>query len=171
MDTRQSRRLQCQLQCWLADHLREVEAARLRAGEPRQSIHLHFHFYRRLCYFIFGEEGYINANDPFDPDEFPSFGWRADCWREIREEQERQDAIVNTGQPAPSTGGKEPTPINEGQHTYNGADAPGDNGDDRQHTNQGPDEAAEDSYDQGSRLGSEQHSTPEGYDDTSSDLE
>ena len=42
-----------------------------------------------------------------------------------------------------------------------------------QHTNQGPDKAAEDSYDQGSSdgWGSEQHSTPKGYNDTSSDSE
>ena len=85
---------QAQLQRRLADHLREVEAARIRAGEPRRSIRLHFHFDRRIRYFIFGEEGYINANDPFDPDEFPTFGWRVDRWREIREEQERQDALA-----------------------------------------------------------------------------
>ena len=79
MAPRRSRRIQryrhAQLQRRLAEHLREGEAARIRD------------FDRRIRYFIFGEEGYINANDVFDPDEFPTFGWRVDRWREIREEQ------------------------------------------------------------------------------------
>jgi len=110
MAARRSRRLlrqrNAQLQRQLANHLREVEAARLRAGEPRRSIRLQFQADRRWRYFLFGEEGYVNANDPFDPDEFPAYGWRADRWREIREEQERQDALTPRERPARGTNNK-----------------------------------------------------------------
>ena len=82
------------LQRRLAEHLREVEADRVRAGEPRRSIRLHFHFDRRLRYFIFGEEGYINRNDPGD-DEFPRFSWRID---RVREHQEAQAAQAGGNQ-------------------------------------------------------------------------
>ncbi len=135
----------------MANHLREIEAARLRAGEPRRSIRLHFHFDRRLGYFIFGEEGYVNANDPFDPDKFPLYGWRADRWREIREEQERQDTIAPPERPARSTSGREEPPTtNRRQHTHDRADAPGDNKNNGQRENQGPDDEADTPSDQGS---------------------
>jgi hypothetical protein len=79
---RRSRRLQrlehARRQRRLAEHLREVEAARIRASEPRRSIRLHFHYDRAFRYILFGEEGYISPNNPYEGDEFPRFGWQTD---------------------------------------------------------------------------------------------
>jgi hypothetical protein len=77
-----SRRIQCLQQARqqrrLAQHLRDIEAARIRNGEPRRSIRLLFRYDPAFRYIIFGEEGYVNPNDLFEREDFPSFGWRID---------------------------------------------------------------------------------------------
>ena len=66
------------LQRRLAEHLREVEATRIWNGEPRHSIRLQFQYDPTFRYIIFGKEGYVVPNDPFEGEELPSFGWRED---------------------------------------------------------------------------------------------
>jgi hypothetical protein len=73
----------------LAQHLRDVEAERIRAGNPRRSIRLNFHFDRRIRYFIFGEEGYVNRNDQWES-EFPAYGWRVDHSHLLRKQEEQE---------------------------------------------------------------------------------
>jgi hypothetical protein len=79
---RSSRRIQrlqqARQQRRLAQHLRDIEAARIRNGEPRRSIRLLFRYDPAFRYIIFGEEGYVSPNDHFEGEEFPSFGWRID---------------------------------------------------------------------------------------------
>jgi hypothetical protein len=74
---RWSRRLQRlkheQLQLRLAQHLHDVEAARIRVGRRRRSRPRPEH-----RYFIFGEEGYLKKNDPFEGEEFLRLGFRID---------------------------------------------------------------------------------------------
>ncbi len=90
---RRSRQIQCleheRQQRRLAQHLRDVEAERIRAGNPRQSIRLHFHFDRRIRFFIIGEEGYVNQNDLWDS-EFPAYGWRVDHSHLLRNQEEQE---------------------------------------------------------------------------------
>jgi hypothetical protein len=61
-----------------AQHLRDIEATRIRNGEPRRSIRLHFRYDPAFRYIIFGKEGYVSQIDRFEGEEFPSFGWRID---------------------------------------------------------------------------------------------
>jgi hypothetical protein len=76
-----------------------LKRPKIRAGEPPQSLQLHFHFDPGFRYIIFGEEGYIDPNDIFD--EFPSFGWRAarDQGNAPQGEQEGDDASKQGGEP------------------------------------------------------------------------
>jgi hypothetical protein len=79
--TRSSRRIQriqdARQQRRLAEHLREIEAEQIWAGEPRRSLRLHFQFAPGFRYWIFGEEGYVLQNNRFEGREFPTFEWRA----------------------------------------------------------------------------------------------
>jgi hypothetical protein len=88
--SRQIQRLEHeQQQRGLAQHLCDGEAERIRAGNPRQSIRLCFHFDRRIRYFIFGEEGYINQNNLWDS-EFPAYGLRVDHSHLLRNQEEQE---------------------------------------------------------------------------------
>ncbi len=63
---------------WAAQHLCEVEEERIRDGEPRRSLRLHFKKYiPDFRYLLFGEEGYATPTDDSDPREFPTYGFRA----------------------------------------------------------------------------------------------
>ncbi len=77
-----SRRIQCrqnvQFQQRAAQHLCEVEEERIRDGEPRRSLQLHFKKYiPDFRYLLFGEEGYATRTNDSDPREFPTYGFRA----------------------------------------------------------------------------------------------
>jgi hypothetical protein len=91
---RSSRRIQrlqqARQQRRLAQHLRDIEAARIRNGEPRRSIRLLFRYDPAFRYIIFGEEGYVSPNDRFEGEEFPSFGWQIDR-RHLQKSQQGGD--------------------------------------------------------------------------------
>ncbi len=114
----------------LAEHLRKVEAARIRAGEPRQSLRLHFWFDRTFCYILYGEEGYVNPNNPCKRQEFPTFGWRIDQRHHLLQNQEGnegQDGVEQgAAQPAEPAGNIAPADDEADQKEPDGADAPAD---------------------------------------------
>jgi hypothetical protein len=113
--TRSSRGIQCiqdaHQQRQLAEHLREIEAERIRAGEPRRSLHLHFQFAPGFRYWIFGEEGYVLQNDRFEGRKFPAFGWQAnwgqlDARRGTRNEGDNESIQGADPQETPNTAAK-----------------------------------------------------------------
>ena len=110
--TRRSRRIQriqdARQQRQLAEHLWEIEVERIRAGEPRRSLRLHFRFDPGFRYWIFGEEGYVLQNDRFEGREFPTFGWRAnrgqlDARRGTRNEGDNESEQGADPQEAPES--------------------------------------------------------------------
>ena len=172
------------LQRRLAEHLREVEANRVRAGEPRRSIRLHFHFDRRLRYFLFGEDGYINPNDP-GGDEFPRHGWRRDRVREHQEEQAAQGEgtqQVHDGTGAADGAGAPAQQAQQGQGTATGHATAGDEtsevdsssayeDSDKHYTPSSPEGSENGDTRSWVRRDSDEHHTPSegGYDDASGD--
>ena len=114
----------------LAEHLREVEAARIRAGEPRRSLRLHFRFDPTFRYILCGEEGYVNPNDPYERQEFPTFGWRIDRRHYLLQNQEGHEGHdggeQGAAQPAEPAGDIAPADNEANQQEPDGADAPAD---------------------------------------------
>ncbi len=131
---RSSRRLQrlehARRQRQLAEHLSEVEAARIRAGKPRRSLRLHFRFDPTFHYILCGEEGYVNPNDPCERQEFPTFGWRIDRRHYLLQNQEGHEGHdggeQGAAQPAEPTGDIAPADDKADQQERDGADAPAD---------------------------------------------
>ncbi len=114
----------------LAEHLREVEATRIRAGKPRQSLRLHFRFDRTFRYILYGKEGYVNPNNPCERQEFPTFGWRIDQRHHLLQNQEGNEGHdrVEQGaaQPAEPAGDIAPVDDEADQKEPDGANAPAD---------------------------------------------
>jgi hypothetical protein len=114
----------------LAEHLREIEAARIRAGEPRQSLRLHFRFDPTFCYILCGKEGYVNPNDPYERQEFPTFGWRIDRRHYLLQNQEGHEGHdggeQEAAQPAEPAGDIAPADEDADQQEPDSADAPAD---------------------------------------------
>jgi hypothetical protein len=142
---RRSRRLQqlkhARRQRQLAEHLREVKAARIRAGEPRQSIRLHSRFDPTFCYILCGEEGYVSPNDPYERQEFPTFGWRIDRRHYLLQNQEGHEGHdggeQGAAQPAEPAGEIAPADNEADQQEPDGADAPADEEAEGRNRNQG----------------------------------
>jgi hypothetical protein len=119
-----------------------MEAARIRAGEPRRSIRLHSQFDPTFCYILFGEEGYVSPNDPYEGQEFPTFGWRIDRRHYLFQNQEghkgHDGGEQGAAQPAEPAGDIAPADNKADQQKPDGADTPADEEAEGRNRDQGP---------------------------------
>ncbi len=83
-----------------------------------------------FCYILCGKEGYVNSNNPYECQEFPTFGWRIDRRHYLLQNQEghkgHDGGEQGAAQPAEPAGNIAPADDEANQQEPDVANAPAD---------------------------------------------